>query len=272
VPDTMTERKNASARRTALITGASGGIGEELARAFAAGGHDVLLVARNGERLAALAAQLSATHGAQARSLALDLTEPSAPEALLAWTRKLGTGVDILVNNAGYGLQGPFAELDVKTQMNMVTLNMVALTHLTRLFLPSMIDRHWGRILNVASTAAFVPGPFMAVYYASKAYVLSFSEGLAGELAGSGVSVTVLCPGATHTSFAKVAGADGSKLFKGGGVMEAGPVARAGYRGTMAGKAVVIPGWRNKLLIASGVLAPRSLKTAIARRLNRPSS
>jgi len=267
----MTEAKTGAVRRTALITGASGGIGEELARAFAAGGHDVLLVARGEERLAALATQLSAAHGVEARSLALDLTRASAPDALLAWTRKLGTPVDILVNNAGFGLQGPFVSLDAKRQMDMVALNIAALTHLTRLFLPPMMERRWGRILNVASTAAFVPGPFMAVYYASKAYVLSFSEGLAGELAGSGVSVTALCPGATRTSFANVAGADRSNLFKGNGVMEVAPVARAGYAATMAGKKVVIPGWRNKLLIASGALAPTSVKTAIARRLNSAS-
>jgi short-subunit dehydrogenase len=264
----MTDVKDEKTRRTALITGASGGIGEELARAFAAGGHDVLLVARSAERLNGLAAQLSSTSGVTARSLALDLTDAAAPDALHAWTRQLGTRVDILVNNAGFGLQGPFAELDTRRQMEMISLNVAALTHLTRLFLPPMIERRWGRVLNVASTAAFVPGPLMAVYYASKAYVLSFSAGLAGELSGSGVSVTVLCPGATQTSFASVAGSEGSNLFKGGGVMAAAPVARAGYAATMAGKRVVIPGWRNRLLVASGTFAPTWAKTAIARRLN----
>jgi uncharacterized protein len=266
----MAKATESSTRRTALITGASGGIGEELARSFAAGGHDLLLVARREETLRALAAQLSTAHGVRAEVLALDLIDSTAPEALWDWTQKLGVSVDLLVNNAGYGLQGPFAELDTQGQMDMVALNIATLTHLTRLFIPPMIERRWGRILNVASTAGFIPGPLMAVYYASKAYVISFSVGLAGELSGSGVSVTVLCPGATHTSFARVAGSEGSKLFQGSGVMDAAPVARAGYAGTMAGRRMVIPGWRNKLLVASGALAPRSVTAAIARRLNGP--
>jgi short-subunit dehydrogenase len=172
--------------------------------------------------------------------------------------------VDYLVNNAGFGIYGEFSRGSVEEDLEMMQLNMIALVHLTKLFLPQMLTRKSGRIMNVASTAAFQPGPLMAIYYATKAFVLSFSEAIANELKASGVSVTCLCPGATKTEFAKRANMESSRLFK-LGAAEAGAVARAGYEGMMQGKTLVIPGVRNKLMAQSVRLAPRKMVTAIAR-------
>jgi short-subunit dehydrogenase len=174
--------------------------------------------------------------------------------------------VDILVNNAGVGLLGKFAELGVEAQAGMLRLNVESPTLLARLLLPSMLERGSGRILNLASTAAFQPGPLMAVYYATKAYVLSFSQALSNEVAGTGVTVTALCPGATETGFSSHAGSEQSRLFK-GKVMDARTVAEAGYAGLMAGKPVVIPGARNRILALGARLGPRRLVTQVARRM-----
>jgi short-subunit dehydrogenase len=258
-------------RGTALVTGASGGIGLEIARELAARGHDLALVARSADRLAAAAQALGQAHGVTCRVLPLDLSAPGAPERVRDWLAAEGVPVDVLVNNAGFGLHGAFAESDLGRELEMLQLNVVALTALSRLFVKPMVARRSGRILNVASTAAFVPGPFMAVYYASKAYVLSLSAALANELAGSGVSVTVLCPGATRTSFDAVAGVTEFKLFK-TGVMDAAAVARSGVKGMLAGRRIVVPGLRNWLLASSSGLAPRSLTARIARSLQDPAS
>jgi short-subunit dehydrogenase len=178
-----------------------------------------------------------------------------------------GIAVDILVNNAGYGKLGEFSEVPVEESLGQIQVNVTALTHLTRLFLGPMLERGSGRIMNVASTAGFQPGPRMAVYYATKAYVISFSEALANELSGKGVTVTCLCPGATETGFARRAGNDRSRLFKQIGPMDAKTVALKGYRGLMAGKTLVIPGLRNWLLVELLRISPRKLVTAISRRL-----
>ena len=253
---------------TALITGASSGIGEELARIIAGNKHDLVLVARSGEKLQSLGGELSRTHGIQARTLAADLTDPTAPPRVFQALQEQGVSIDILVNNAGFGARGAFSDLDYAIEARMIQLNIAALTHLTRLFLPPMLERHSGRILNVASTAAYVPGPFMAVYYASKAFVLSFSEALAEELRGTGVTATALVPGPTRTNFAPTAGNADSTLFRTSPVMDARTVAQAGYDGLMAGKRVAVAGASNKLTVLSTRLAPRATLARITRRLN----
>lgn len=253
--------------KTALITGASGGIGYELAKLFAKEQHDLVLVARSGGKLEQFADELQRQFGITVKSVALDLTAAAAPQALFDQLQRERIAVDILVNNAGYGKLGEFANIPVDESLGQIQLNVTALTHLTRLFLGPMRERRSGKILNVASTAGFQPGPLMAVYYATKAYVISFSEALANELAGSGVSVTCLCPGATETGFAGRAGNDKSRLFQQFGPMDAKTVARKGCRGLMAGKTLVIPGLKNWLLMESLRVSPRRLVTAISRRL-----
>ncbi|MFN7995696.1 MAG: SDR family oxidoreductase [Bryobacteraceae bacterium] len=250
----------------ALITGASGGIGEELARIFTARRQDVVLVARGREKLEALSRELSTAHGVQAHVLAADLTDPACPGEVFRTVEEQGLTIDVLVNNAGFGARGAFADLDYEVQGRMIQLNITTLTHLTRLFLPGMLERRTGKILNVASTAAFFPGPLMAVYYASKAYVVSFSEALAEEVRGTGVTVTALCPGATKTNFANVAGNAHSPLFK--NAMDAQAVALAGYDGLMAGERMVVPGSSNKMTVFSSRLAPRAMLAKITRKLN----
>ena len=248
-------------RKRALITGASGGIGLDLARLLARDGYEVVLVARTENKLRALASELGGTY------IAADLADPDAPRAVFA---KAGA-VDVLVNNAGYGLFGPFAETHLRKEMEMIQVNVVALMQLTKLVLPRMIERRAGRILNVASTAAFQPGPLMAVYYATKAFVLSFSEAIADELRDSGVTVTALCPGPTETGFASAAKMEESRLFNMGKLMTSAEVARAGYDGMMQGKRIVIPGVRNKLLAQSIRVSPRRLVTAIVRKMQEPT-
>jgi short-subunit dehydrogenase len=255
-------------RPTALVTGASGGIGEALARLLAMNGHDLVLVARREKSLQALAVELEGIHGARSVVIAADLVDPAAPRTVARKVEDAGRTIDVLVNNAGYAVHGPAAENPERAELDMLQVNVMALVHLTKLFLPGMVERGRGRILNVASTAAFAPGPFMAGYYASKAFVLSWSEGLASEVAGSGVTVTVLCPGPTETSFAATAGVQKKRLFRGNAVMDAASVARSGFRGLMSGTRVVVPGMRNKVLVASGRFVPRRVQTAVAGYLN----
>ena len=230
------------------MTGASSGIGRELALCCAAGGHDLVLVARREDALRELAAELEARHGASSLVLPFDLASPSAPEALVQEMTRRELAIDVLVNNAGFAIHGPFASADLTAASELMQVNMIALTVLTRLFLPGMVGRGHGRILNVASTAAFQPGPYMAVYYASKAYVLSFTHALAEELRETGVTATALCPGPTTTGFQARAGLRGVPLFTRSILLSgtAAEVAAAGYRGMMAGKREVIPGFRNR--------------------------
>lgn len=252
---------------TALVTGASGGIGEELARLLAAGGANLVLVARSHDKLAALARDLSAAHRVQARALACDLSAPDATDRIVAELRAHGIAVDILVNNAGFATYGLFVETPADEEARLLQVNIVALTNLTKRLLPGMVERRHGRVLNVASTAGFQPGPLMAVYYASKAYVLSLSEALANETEGTGVSVTCLCPGPTKTGFQDRARMRESKLFTTLAVMNAADVARAGYDGMMAGRAIVIPGLSNKLAVQVLRVSPRAMATRVVRRL-----
>ena len=250
---------------TALITGAPGGMGYELAKLFARDHYNLVLVARTAEKLNQVAAELQSQFQVTVKTVALDLASPPAAKFLFDQMQREGVAVDVLVNNAGFGSFGEFAGMPEDEILGQIHLNITALTHLTRLFLRPMVARRSGKVMNVASTAAFQPGPLMAVYYATKAYVLSFSEALANEVAGSGVIVSCFCPGATDTGFAKRAGTEDSRLFKKLRPMNAEVVARDGYRGLMAGQTVVISGVQNWLVAESVRFAPRKMVTAISR-------
>ena len=260
----MTERRRDVAE-TALITGASSGIGLELATLCAADGYDLVLVARRAERLEELGGTLARRHGIRYHAIGVDLAAPEMPEEVHRRLERQGVAVDVLVNNAGFGSLGPFATMAPPAAARMIGVNATALTLLTRLLLPSMLARGRGRILNVASTAGFVPGPLMAVYYATKAYVISFSEALAEEVRGSGVTVTVLCPGPTRTEFQSVARMDGARLFRLPGVMDARTVARAGYEGMRRGKGIVVPGLLNRLTPLVVRASPRGIVARVVR-------
>jgi uncharacterized protein len=251
---------------TVLITGASSGIGLELARLFAGDGADLVLIARTEGRLRELAGELAATHGTKAQVMPADLSRPASADEIAEALAQQHIQVDVLVNNAGFGAHGPIAAIGAERQLDIIEVNVAALTQLTSLLLPGMLQRRRGAILNVASTGAFQPGPYQAVYCATKAYVLSFTEALAEEVRGSGVRVCCLAPGATDTGFAAQAGTQGTRLFR-RGVMDAGHVARAGHNGMRRGRTLVIPGLRNRVLAFSVRLAPRTLATRVAGRL-----
>jgi short-subunit dehydrogenase len=253
---------------TVVVTGASGGIGRALAGHFARDRYDLMLVSRNAERLGAVAQELRQGHGVPVTTLSLDLSDPAAPEALWAEVERRGMAVDVLVNNAGVGVYGPFVDAVPDRLYRLIRLNVEALVALTRLALPGMLARRRGRIVNLASTAAFAPGPRMAVYYASKAFVLSFSEGLAFELRGTGVTVTAVCPGPTLTGFQRAAGMEGRNRPK-AIVLPVERVARLAYRGAMRGRRLVVPGFANLLMAQSTRLAPRWLVTAVSGFYNR---
>jgi short-subunit dehydrogenase len=253
---------------TVLITGASGGIGEEFAKIFAAKGSDLVLAARSGDKLERLAASLREQHKVQVETLAIDLAAADSAPRVAAFLEERKLEIGILINNAGYGTFGPFAECDLGPELGQIQLNVTTLTHLTRLLLPGMLRRRDGRILNVASTAAFQPGPMMAVYYATKAYVVSFSEALANELQGSGVTVTCLCPGPTKTGFNERAKLGNRGLLsKKSVMMEAEAVAKRGYQGLMKGKRLIIPGLLNKALAHSTRLGSLALGASVVRRI-----
>jgi len=247
-----------------LITGASEGIGRELAKQFAANQFNVALTARSQSRLEQLAAELHDKHGIQTKLVAGDLSDRETPGRIFRECRDLP--ISVLVNNAGFGYQGSFAEEELKQAAEMVEVNVSALVRLTHLFLTPMLARHTGRILNVASTAAFQPGPFMSIYYATKAFVFSFSVALAEELRGSGVSVTALCPGFTESEFHRRAQMNlGPRAL---GMMSAESVARAGYQGCMRGGVIVIPGVMNKLTSFMSRRLPARFTARLVRRIN----
>jgi short-subunit dehydrogenase len=259
--------QGSSGRRVAIITGASDGIGAELARLMAKKGHDLALVARRRERLEALATEIAGAGRPLPLVIPLDLAEASAPDALAEGLRAAGAEPAMLINNAGFGLQGQVAELDPGEQLRMVDLNVRALTALTLKFLPDLIAAR-GRILNVASVAAFLPGPGMAIYYASKAYVLSFSEALSQELASKGVTVTALCPGPVPTGFQAAAGMT-RDLTKAMSFVQTSPqaVAEAAYRGIMSGRRVVMPSFADWMSASAAALTPRSLLLPVIGRV-----
>ncbi|WP_027891628.1 SDR family NAD(P)-dependent oxidoreductase [Calidithermus chliarophilus] len=252
---------NGNTKKTALITGASGGIGEALARELAPKGYDLILVARSAGKLEVLGRELAQKHGITCHALAVDLATPQAAGEVVKGLGARGLQVDVLVNNAGFADFGDFAHSDPLKQQQMIQLNVGTLTLLTRALLPQMLERRWGRVLNVASTAAFMPGPLMSVYYASKAYVLSFSEAIAEELEGSGVSVTALCPGPVETGFQSRAEMQGSKLLRQrfNPLMDAATVAREAVAAMERGQRVLIPGLMNQLQALAPRFLPRGL-------------
>jgi hypothetical protein len=259
---------NRQVTKTVLITGPTRGIGYELAHLFARDGYDLVLVSRSEGELKQVAGELETQYGVQATVLAKDLARPEAPGEIHAALQEENIRVDALVNNAGFGLYGRFVETDLETELDMIRVNVAALTYLTKLFLPGMVERGQGHVLNLASLAAFEPGPLMSVYHATKAYVLYFSEAIARELDDSGVTVTALCPGPTRTSFEERAGTEGTRAFR-WGATDAQTVAEAGYRGLMQGKTVVVPGAVNKLATLLVRLGPRNVVTAVTEWVQR---
>ncbi|HJV46766.1 MAG TPA: SDR family oxidoreductase [Bacillota bacterium] len=248
--------------KTALITGATSGFGYEFVRLFVQDGYELVLVARNEQRLKQIQAQFPQT---SITIIPKDLTQSNAVEEVYEELKARNIHIDILINNAGFGLLGYFNQLDLKRQTDMIQLNVTVLIELTHRLLPAMKEKKYGKILNVASTAAFQPGPKMTVYFATKAFVLSFSEALAEELQGTGISITTLCPGPSKTNFAKAANVEGTKMFS--KVMDARIVTVEGYRGMMQGKRVIIPGGVNKLGAYAAKFLPRSLVAKVAKWL-----
>jgi hypothetical protein len=252
---------------TALITGASSGIGLGLAHEFAKHKTDVVLVARNETKLKEIAQELTSTYGVKAIVMVKDLSKPESADELFREVKQAGLEIGYLVNNAGFADFGLFSDSDWNRQQEMISVNIMTLTRLCRLFIPEMIERKQGKILNLASVAAFQPGPLMAVYYATKAYVLLFSEAINNELKKSGITVTALCPGPTVSGFKDAANLGGSRLFRSKKLPHAAEVAAYGYRAMMKGKSVAIHGWMNRVLVFSGRFAPRDIVTMISRRL-----
>ncbi len=249
-----------------LITGASQGIGCEFARLFASTGWHLVLVARDEARLRQVADELTARHGITVKTLAKDLSRLAAAQEIFDELQRAQIDISILINNAGFGYQGPFARLELQRHLDLVQVNITSLAQLTHLFVKPMLVRGNGRILNVASTAAFLPGPYMGMYYASKAFVLSFSSALAEELAGSGVTVTALCPGITRSEFHARANLKHRSNFL---AMNADEVARIGYRALMAGRRVVVAGWLNKIGVGIFKIMPVRWLGWVAAKVNR---
>ena len=252
----------------ALITGASGGIGFDLAVLMASKGHNLILTARSEEKITNLARQLSKTHGIESVAFPADLSVEDDREKLLEFIRNNNYHIEILVNNAGFGDLGPFEHADWDKTHRMIQLNITALSHLTRVLIPGMRKFKSGRILNVASVAAFMPGPLMAVYYASKAYVLSFSEALAGELRGSGITVTTLCPGPVATGFQEKAEFNDPTLMKILKPATPAEVAEYGYKAMIKGKRLAIHGLMNRFMIFSLRFSPRRMVSDLVKRLH----
>lgn len=254
--------------QTALITGASSGIGRELALLFAADGYDLVVVARRADALDEVIREATRAGGVTAKAIPADLTQPAAPRQIFDDLQRAGTRIDVVVNNAGFGLQGRVAELPLERQLEMIQLNVAALTELTRRFLPGMFARNAGGILNVGSTAGFQPGPFMGVYYATKAYVVAFTEALAEELSGTSLRVSCLAPGPTATHFAEEANMTKTRLFRSLGTMDAADVARIGFEGWKHRKVIVVPGITNRFGIQLVRFSPRFVVRKVLRGLN----
>ncbi len=251
----------------ALVTGASTGIGRELADLAAQDGYDIVLIARSESLLQRAASDIRQKWKRDVTVIASDLTHPEAPREILNSVAKADLDIEVLINNAGFGLVGKFWELAEREQIDMVQLNVTALTDLTRLFLPRLIERRRGFIMNVASTAAFQPGPLMSVYYATKAYVLSFSQAVHNEAREFGITVSCLCPGPTQTEFDKRARATDTRLFSGGRSMSARKVAEIGWNGMKRGKPLVIPGTLNGLMAFLTRFAPIQFTASMARKM-----
>jgi hypothetical protein len=259
---------NGANSETVLVTGASSGIGLELAKCFAADGSRLVLVARNTQALESLADELRRRHNVEALVLTADLSLPESPQRIFNELQGRGISVDVLVNNAAFGAWGRFAELPLPRQLDMLQVNITALVHLTGLFLPGMLQRQRGGILNVASVAGFVPGPGLAIYYATKACVVSFTEALAVELTGTNVTITVLCPGPTLTNFGDTAQFPEERRKIRMATMSAEAVARYGHRAFRRKKVVAVPGRQNRLIILFSRLLPRSMVRKMAGKAN----
>ena len=256
-------------KHTSLITGASGGIGYELAKLFAQNGNDLVLVARNADKLKEIAEHLQLKYKIVVHIVPMNLSNADTPNELFHYLERNNIQIDFLVNNAGFATHGKFSEIELQEQLDLVQLNITTLTHLSRLFIPGMLKRKFGGILNIASTAAFQPGPLMATYYASKSYVLFLSEALASEMKGTGVWVTALCPGPTATGFQERAGIEKTHMVsKTGMMMDVETVAKIGYKGFMKKKAIVIPGIANRAFAQSIRFSPRKLTREIVKFLH----
>jgi short-subunit dehydrogenase len=253
-------------KQNALITGATAGIGFEFAELLAAKGHDLALVGRDPDRLAERAGTLQARHGIQVKTLAEDLAEAAAAGNIFQELKSCHFPISILINNAGCGVYGLFAETDLARELEMMQVNMASLVQLTKLFLKPMIDSREGRILNVASTVSFQPGPRLSLYSASKAFVFSFSCALALELKGTGVTVTTLCPGGTRTEFQRRAGMGASASLR---PMSARSVAEIGCKAMFKGRPIVVAGWKNKIMVAASRRAPVMWAARVAEKLNK---
>lgn len=265
-------RRKPGLGRTALVTGASAGIGVDLAECFARDGYDLILTARSESALHEVASRLSAAHGVKAHAIAQDLGAFGGGSAVAAKIAERSLSVDVVVNNAGYGHAGALTSSDLQTQLGMIDLNVRALVELTYLYWDRMIANGRGGVLNVASTAAFQPGPLMANYYASKAYVLSFSEAMWEEARGTGVHVSCLCPGPTVSKFRERAGTGKTRLAKNAGAaMPSAPVARMGYEGWKRNQRVVVTGLGNKFIAGFGKFIPRATLLRTVRNLQSPA-
>jgi short-subunit dehydrogenase len=256
-------------RRVAVVTGASSGIGLELARVLARENHDLVLVARSEDKLQELKIEIQKTKDTKIEIVPLDLSDADASQDLYDRVARLGWPIEVLINNAGFGAYGRFADINWKRQSEMIGLNVTSLAHLCHLFLPQMVSRRSGRIMNVASTAAFQAGPFMATYFATKAFVLSFSEAIATELEGTGVTVTALCPGPTRSNFGTAANMGRSKLFSGGAsrIPTSAEVAEYGFRAMQRGETVAVHGTLNNVLVTGTRLMPRAVIRKITARM-----
>ncbi len=254
-------------KKTALITGASGGIGLELAKVHASKGDNLVLIARNQAKLEELKAELEKEHKIEVIIIAKDLSSPNAAQDVYNETTQKDIRVDFLINNAGFGDFGMFYDTDWEKEHKMIELNITALTQFTKLYLKDMVKRNSGKIMNVASTAAFQPGPTMAIYYATKSYVLHFTEAIANELKGKNITVTALCPGATESGFQAVAEMEDSKLVKGKKLPSSKIVALYGYKAMMKGKTVAIHGFMNAVLANSVRFMPRKMVTSVTRSI-----
>lgn len=255
--------------KTALITGASGGFGREFADILASEGYDLVLVARNKEKLEDLAAALEKYYGIETYVFPADLSRKGAANYIYEFTKLMDLEIDVLINNAGFGDYGYFVDSDWQKQEDMINVNITSLAHLTHLYSRDMVKNGYGRIMNVASVAGFMPGPMMANYYATKNYVLSFTEALAVELQPMGVTLTALCPGPSDTDFEKAANAQSSGLFEGMYVMDARTVAEYGYAKMLAGKTVAVPGAVNKALVGAAKIAPKGIVRNLVYRIQR---
>ncbi|MBW4646029.1 MAG: SDR family oxidoreductase [Goleter apudmare HA4340-LM2] len=263
----MNTKDQDQGKKTALITGAASGIGYQLAYIFALNDYNLVLVDRMGQKLLEIADKFQIEFGIYVKTIVKDLSLSTSPEEIFTELQREAIKVDVLVNNAGFGIHGLFNETNLTTELEMLQVNVVTLTHLTKLFLKEMVKQGDGKVLNVSSAAAFQPGPLMAVYFATKAYILSFSQALASELEGTGVTVTTLCPGPTESAFHERTGAAGIKQVEGNNMMDAAKVAKIGYRALMEGKTVVVPGWKNRMLAEIVRFTPRNLVTKIVKNM-----